>query len=280
MKLYNKIYNYFIDLPYQVKAALATLVVGTFTLHAAEENNQPQQIVDGVHKVATFNSKSDLNFATSYTTYDLFNKPVFQHNGALQMPSNTYVLNTNDTLTGKPNTTAKEKASKDEKTITGGDFDVKFVIKGKTVTYYYPGDSIVTLKGNIPNRQNNPGALKYGEFAKDHGAIGKGARGFAIFPSAQHGIEALKDLLRSDSYNKLTVYQAMKKFAPAHENDPKAYANKILKSTGVNPSAKLGELTEAEFILVVDKIAHIEGFGRFNEIPTFVQEVQRARASR
>ena len=54
----------------------------------------------------------------------------------------------------------------------------------------------------------------------------------------------------------------------------------ILKSTGVNPSAKLGELTEAEFILVVDKIAHIEGFGRFNEIPTFVQEVQRARASR
>ena len=280
MKLYNKIYNYFVDLPYQVKAALATLVVGTFTLHAAEENNQPQQIVDGVKKTVAFNTNSNLNFATSYTTYNPLNKPVFQHNGTMQMPSNTYVLNVNDTLSGKTNTTAKEKASKAEKTITGGDFDVKFVVKGKTVTYYYPGDSIVTLKGNIPNRQNNPGALKYGDFAKKHGAIGKGARGFAIFPSAQHGIEALKDLLRSDSYNKMTVHQAMKKFAPKFENDPKAYANKILKSTGISSSAKLGELTENELVLVADKIAHIEGFNRFNEIPKFVQEVQRARASR
>lgn len=280
MKLYNKIYNYFVDLPYQVKAALATLVVGTLTLHAAEEDSHLKKYTVEKSNTAVFKARPDLSFANAYTTYNPFNKPVFQYNGTTQMQGNTYVLNANDSLYAKTNTGAKEKAPKDEKIITGGDFDVKFVIKGKTVTYYYPGDSIVTLKGNIPNRQNNPGALKYGEFTKKHGAIGKGARGFAIFPSAQHGIEALKGLLRSDSYNKLTVYQAMKKFAPEFENDPKAYANMILKSTGVNPSAKLGELTEAEFILVVDKIAHIEGFGRFNEIPTFVQEVQRARASR
>ena len=261
MKLYNKIYNYFIDLPYQVKAALATLVMGTLTLQAAEENNQQQQIIEDTHELARFKITSTMDLAAHPKTYNLFNKHVAQPKDSAEVVS-------------KPGTQTAEK------TITGSDFDVKFVIKGKTVTYYYPGDSIVTLRGNIPNRQNNPGALKYGDFAKKHGAIGKGARGFAIFPSAQHGIDALKDLLHSDSYNKLTVYQAMKKFAPKFENDPKAYANKILKSTGINSSAKLGELTENELILVADKIAHIEGFNRFNEIPKFVQEVQRARASR
>ena len=265
MKIYNKVYKYIIDLPYQVKVALATLVVGSLSLQAAEEKHQSKEDAKQKAKTVMVDTRITYPYAVNY-------------NGVAQ--NNTYVLHNNDTINDSIATNTQKKANIEEKTLTGADFGVKFTSKGKTVTYYYPGDSVVVLKGNIPNRQNNPGALKYGEFAKDHGAIGKGARGFAIFPSAQHGIEALKDLLRSDSYNKLTVYQAMKKFAPAHENDPKAYANKILKSTGVNPSAKLGELTEAEFILVVDKIAHIEGFGRFNEIPTFVQEVQRARASR
>ena len=194
--------------------------------------------------------------------------------------NNTYVLRNNDTINDSIATNTQKKANIEEKTLTGADFGVKFTSKGKTVTYYYPGDSVVVLKGNIPNRQNNPGALKYGEFAKNHGAIGKGARGFAIFPSAEEGIEALKALLQSEDYRNLTIFEAMKRFAPAYENDPKAYADGIRKATGIDAAKKMYELTTDELVLVAHKIAVTEGFNRFSAVPQFMQEVQYARSAR
>ena len=264
MKIYNKVHKYIINLPYQVKAALATLVVGTLSLQAAEEKHQPKE--DAKQKAKTISVDTIITYP---------------YNGLAQ--NNTYVLGDNDTVSNNNNAVAenaKNKTNNEGKTLTGGDFGVKFVSKGKTVTYYYPGDSVVVLKGNIPNRQNNPGALKYGEFAKSHGAIGKGSRGFAIFPSAEAGIDALKALLQSDSYKNLTIFEAMKRFAPECENDPKAYANKIRKATGIDAAKKLHELTEDEIILVVHKIAVTEGFNRFSAVPQFMQEVQYARNAR
>ena len=265
MKIYNKVHKYIINLPYQVKAALATLVVGTLSLPAAEEKHQPKEDAKQKAKTISVDTRITYPYAVNY-------------NGLAQ--NNTYVLRNNDTINNGVTNNVQKKASGEEQTLTGGDFGVKFTIKGKTVTYYYPGDSVVVLKGNIPNRQNNPGALKYGEFAKSHGAIGKGSRGFAIFPSAEAGIDALKALLQSDSYKNLTIFEAMKRFAPECENDPKAYANKIRKATGIDAAKKLYELTEDEIILVVHKIAVTEGFNRFSAVPQFMQEVQYARNAR
>ena len=260
MKIYNKVHKYIINLPYQVKAALATLVVGTLSLQAAEEKHQPKEGAKQKAKTVAVDT-----YAVNY-------------NGLAQ--NNTYVLGHNDTIDNNIATNTQKKANIEEKTLTGEDFGVKFTSKGKTVTYYYPGDSVVVLKGNIPNRQNNPGALKYGEFAKNHGAIGKGARGFAIFPSAEEGIEALKALLQSEDYRNLTIFEAMKRFAPAYENDPKAYADGIRKATGIDAAKKMYELTKDELVLVAHKIAVTEGFNRFSAVPQFMQEVQYARNAR
>ena len=270
MKIYNKVHKYIIDLPYQVKVALATLVVGSLSLQAAEEKHQSKEDAKQKAKTVMVDTRITYPYAVNY-------------NGLAQ--NNTYVLHNNDTIDNNNNNkdvadNTKKKADVKEKTLTGADFGVKFTSKGKTVTYYYPGDSVVVLKGNIPNRQNNPGALKYGEFAKNHGAIGKGARGFAIFPSAEEGIEALKALLQSENYRNLTIFEAMKRFAPAHENDPKAYADGIRKATGIDATKKLYELTKDELVLVAHKIAVTEGFNRFSAVPQFMQEVQHARGVR
>ncbi len=265
MKIYNKVHKYIITLPYQVKAALATLVVSALSLQAAEEKHQPKEGAKQKAKTVAVDTRITYPYAVNY-------------NGLAQ--NNTYVLHNNDTISNNVADSTKKKASVEEKTLTGADFGVKFTSKGKTVTYYYPGDSVVVLKGNIPNRQNNPGALKYGEFAKNHGAIGKGARGFAIFPSAEEGIEALKALLQSENYKNLTIFEAMKRFAPACENDPKAYADGIRKTTGIDAAKKLYELTKDELVLVVHKIVVTEGFNRFSAVPQFMQEVQYARSAR
>ena len=265
MKIYNKVYKYIIDLPYQVKVALATLVVGSLSLQAAEEKHQSKEDAKQKAKTVMVDTRITYPYAVNY-------------NGVAQ--NNTYVLHNNDTINDSIATNTQKKANIEEKTLTGADFGVKFTRKGKTVTYYYPGDSVVVLKGNIPNRQNNPGALKYGEFAKNHGAIGKGSRGFAIFPSAKAGIDALIALLKGDSYKNLTIFEAMKRFAPAHENDPKAYANEIRKATGIDATKKLYELTEDELVLVAHKIAVTEGFNRFSAVPEFIQEVRQARSAR
>jgi len=46
-------------------------------------------------------------------------------------------------------------------------------------------------------RNNNPGNIKYGEFARRHGATGQDAGGFAIFPSVAAGLGAINANLSS-----------------------------------------------------------------------------------
>ncbi|MBT2142679.1 MULTISPECIES: hypothetical protein [unclassified Rhodanobacter] len=46
-------------------------------------------------------------------------------------------------------------------------------------------------------RNNNPGNIKYGEFARRHGATGQDSAGFAIFPSAAAGLGAINANLSS-----------------------------------------------------------------------------------
>ena len=47
-------------------------------------------------------------------------------------------------------------------------------------------------------RNNNPGNIKYGEFAKSHGATGQDSGGFAQFPDEETGKKAQRDLWETD----------------------------------------------------------------------------------
>ena len=133
--------------------------------------------------------------------------------------------------------------------------------KGTKLTYLR-NDTVLFVRenGTLPWRNNNPGALKYTEFTKKYGAIGRGNRDFAVFPTREAGIVALKALLQSDLYKKLKLSRAIKIFAPDTENDTEAYKRRINRLTGVRLNKRLYELNNDEFERVVMAIIRLEGF--------------------
>lgn len=86
------------------------------------------------------------------------------------------------------------------------------------------GDPDGPGKGNNPtrgDRNNNPGNIKYGDFAKSWAASGQDADGFAIFPSKDAGRLAMRGLLHSSDYSGLTVKQVINKWTGGKPYDYK-----------------------------------------------------------
>jgi hypothetical protein len=107
-------------------------------------------------------------------------------------------------------------------------------------------------------RNNNPGNIEYGPFAMQYGAVGSDGR-FAIFPSEELGRKAQDALLKSKNYANLSLENAIKRYAPSNENDPKSYANQIMKATGVDTSKTYASLSPDEQGKVLDAMKKIEG---------------------
>ena len=108
-------------------------------------------------------------------------------------------------------------------------------------------------------RNNNPGNIRYSEFSRRAGAIGE-AGGFAVFPDEETGMRAISLLLRSDSYNRLTVAGAISKYAPPIENDTAAYHRRIQDLTGISINKRMSDLNDTELARVVSAIRQIEGW--------------------
>ena len=128
------------------------------------------------------------------------------------------------------------------------------VVPGKSVTI---GDQVRT-GGDRNWRNNNPGNIEYGPFAIKYGATGSDGR-FAIFPTEEQGRMAQDALLKSKNYASLNLADAIKRYAPSNENDPKSYANQIMKSTGIDLSRTYTSLTPGEQGKVLDAMKRIEG---------------------
>jgi hypothetical protein len=62
---------------------------------------------------------------------------------------------------------------------------------GKPTIYYDEKGPALAVFGPRNRRNNNPGNIEYGPFAKEHGAIGTDGR-FAIFPDEETGFRAMK----------------------------------------------------------------------------------------
>jgi hypothetical protein len=101
------------------------------------------------------------------------------------------------------------------------------------------------VKGSRAQRNNNPGNIEYGKFAKAHGSIGIEPQGllskgetprFAVFNSSHDGFSALRSLLVIYSSNGVkTIEEAINKWAPPHENDTNQYVSNICKWVGGHP---------------------------------------------
>ncbi len=137
---------------------------------------------------------------------------------------------------------------------------VRVLAHKKDVVYIMnTGDTIRRSGGTRAWRNMNPGCLRYADFARENGAIGK-CGGFAVFPNEETGRAALVALLRTDKYNKLSIARAIAKYAPPHENNVSLYRRKLKKLTGLSLDTRLSRLDSAGIEKVAEAICQIEGW--------------------
>lgn len=105
-------------------------------------------------------------------------------------------------------------------------------------TYYYKDGSYLTKEnGTVAWRNNNEGNLRPGSLSPSR--IGVDKKNFAVFATPEDGHNAKKYLLfSSSSYKDLTLKDAIKKYAPASDNNnPDSYANFIMRNGKVENKA-------------------------------------------
>lgn len=132
---------------------------------------------------------------------------------------------------------------------------------GKGWTEVQNADGTISRReGTRAWRNNNPGNIEYGPFAKSMGAIGTDGR-FAVFSTPQAGAKAKESLLfGTKAYEGKTINGAISKYAPSFENDTKGYISKVAKAAGVSPDTKMSDLTPAQRSAMMSEMARVEGF--------------------
>lgn len=154
-----------------------------------------------------------------------------------------------DETTNKPSTASNS----DTATKAKGDKNDVVYTRNDGSTYRKTG-------GTRAWRNNNPGNLKYYDFAKRMGAIGQ-AGNFAVFPDEETGRRAMQSLLRTESYRNLSIANAISKYAPSSDgNDVQKYRQRIKNMTGLQIDRKLKDLNDEELARVARAIEKIEGW--------------------
>lgn len=120
------------------------------------------------------------------------------------------------------------------------------------------GNIYETSGGSRAWRNNNPGNLEYGKFALDNGAIGTDGR-FAIFPDSATGFNAMANLLSTNTYQKLTIENAINRYAPPSENDIENYLKSIERQTGFSRSTPMNNLSKNNLLQLAKAMAKHEG---------------------
>ena len=107
-------------------------------------------------------------------------------------------------------------------------------------------------------RNNNPGNMEDGKFARDNGAIGTDGR-FAIFPDAATGFNAMAGLLSTNAYQNLTIEGAINRYAPPNENNVENYLKSIERQTGFSCSTPMNNLSKDNLLKLAKAMTKHEG---------------------
>ncbi|WP_431322459.1 conjugal transfer protein [Rhizobium sp. YTU87027] len=133
-------------------------------------------------------------------------------------------------------------------------------IAPKTILYTdADGRDEIREGGSRSWRNCNPGNIRKGDFSINCGAIGDDGS-FAIFPEEDTGKAAIIALLRTATYIKLTLKQAIFRYAPPSENNTEAYAQFIHSKTGIALNALLSNLKMEDFRKIAKFIQIVEGW--------------------
>jgi uncharacterized coiled-coil protein SlyX len=108
-------------------------------------------------------------------------------------------------------------------------------------------------------RNNNPGNIENGSFAKGFGSLGGDPR-FAIFPDFQSGRKAKSKLIfDGKNYKDLDLKAAIARYAPPSENDTTMYQNAVLNAVG-GQNKRMAEYSESERNSIMAAMEKVEGF--------------------
>ncbi len=136
------------------------------------------------------------------------------------------------------------------------------------------GKVFIYSKGTWAWRNNNPGNIrKPGKDTKLEGIIGY-AGGFSVFSSYESGFKALQTLLKQNFYQRLSLLETVKKYAPPKDkNDVKNYSKILVQITKISLDTKLNTLSDAQFLLLCQAVERVEGF----QIGEITEEIQRKK---
>ena len=199
-----------------------------------------------------------------YNPNQLYENLVIQDSGATkhdeqadtQLPPETQIVEITQTDVITPNV----QSQTDNSTVNVASLAISATESENDVIYNMPDGSRIKRSGGTRAwRNSNPGNIRYSKFSIKVGAIGQ-AGGFAVFPDEATGMYAIETLLRTDSYNKLTVAGAISRYAPPSENDTAAYHRNIERLTGLSINKRMADLTPAELTMVAKAIRQIEGW--------------------
>ena len=112
-------------------------------------------------------------------------------------------------------------------------------------------------------RNNNPGNIEAGEFAKSQPGY-KGSDGrFAIFETPEHGFNAMDSLLVSYGKRGFTTPESIigRWAPPSDNNDTETYANTVAKALGVSPTDKIDMSDPAVRSILAKSMAGVEAGG-------------------
>ncbi len=133
--------------------------------------------------------------------------------------------------------------------------------ENKTTIYITKdGTKIKRIGGTVAWRNNNPGNIIKSDFAYANGAVGETDR-WAVFPDEETGLRAITKLLRTDSYNNLSVKEAIHKWAPFSDgNNPENYSRRVSSMTGLHADTKINNLSDNDLRKIARAIQTIEGW--------------------
>jgi hypothetical protein len=133
---------------------------------------------------------------------------------------------------------------------------------GKSVIYADEnGRQTIKKNGSPAWRNNNPGNIIKGGWARRHGSIGDDGK-FAIFPDVETGRKAKKTLLTEKYGDYESIRKMIRVYAPkVDNNDPEMYADHINKWTGLDvDNTKMKDLKPEEMEKLLDAMQRQEGF--------------------
>lgn len=130
-----------------------------------------------------------------------------------------------------------------------------------TTTVKYEDGTTEVRTGDRPIRNNNPGNLEASPWTQGQaGYVGSDGR-YAVFATKQDGWNAKVNLLKTDTYQNLSIRDAFNRYAPPSENPN--YIRDLQSFTGFDLNRQMNSLNEQEFNTLVNAVAKIEGAESF-----------------